>query len=313
LTLDRASNDDLATLKLCPPLQTFILESPVGTVDLSPLAEVGDIATVNLQRVTAESLAPLASMSTRVLLINHVQGADSMAAIGQMKQLEELRIYGALSAPLSDIGGSSSISALEIAESTIARLDGIEDMPRLTDLVLQTTRDVDLSVLPKLQHVTSLRLYDVGIDALPALPPHLTKLAVGLCHLARPAFRERPAELTSLNLDQDFITDVSGLAPLTTVTELILAQNRDLKNIAPLASLTKLTTLSLYNTGVESLEPLEHVPLENLTLTNAPVKSIAPLEKIPTLRYVHGLMVNITDAEIAELEKANPNLKVSRR
>ena len=93
--------------------------------------------------------------------------------------------------------------------------------------------------------------------------------------------------LTSRNLSDDQISDITPLAGLTNLTELFLGNNQ-IKDIAPLAELTNLTGLYLGNNQISDIRPL--IGLINLTwldLRGNQISDITPLTRLVNLAKLY--------------------------
>ena len=95
------------------------------------------------------------------------------------------------------------------------------------------------------------------------------------------------AKLPTLNLSSTpGLVDVSPLAILTQLTELSL-YNTAVSDVAPLANLTQLTYLFLGDTAVSDVAPLANLTqLTELSLSNTAVSDVAPLANLTQLTYL---------------------------
>ena len=107
--------------------------------------------------------------------------------------------------------------------------------------------------------------------------------------------------LTSLNLSGN-ITDLSPLAELNNLTELILSSN-NITDLSPLAGLNNLTWLSLWDNNITDLSPL--AGLNNLTILSLwdnNITDVSPLAGLNNLTRLSLSSNNITDVSpLAEL------------
>ncbi len=129
----------------------------------------------------------------------------------------------------------ASLTRLEVSNSEIRDLIGLEFATGLTSLNLSDNSIPDLTPLSGLTNLTSLILSYNGIRDISPLS--------GLINL------------TSLNLSYNTITDISPLSGLTNLTLLILSGNL-FSDISPLSGLTNLTSLNLSYNSISDLTPL---------------------------------------------------------
>ncbi|MBR90965.1 MAG: hypothetical protein CMO66_06840 [Verrucomicrobiales bacterium] len=123
-----------------------------------------------------------------------------------------------------------------------------------------------------------------------------------------------PADLnkvSSLQLFDSGLHDVSPLANLNHVTVLDLAGNR-ISNITPLAKLTNLEELALDRNLITDLSALANLTkLKNLGLENNRITSLAPLTQLKQLKFLQ-LKNNrhISAEQIQQLQSALPNCRI---
>jgi hypothetical protein len=94
--------------------------------------------------------------------------------------------------------------------------------------------------------------------------------------------------LTSLNANLMGIDDLTGLEYATNLETLRVGQNDYIRDIAPLAGLTKLRTLVLNNSLISDLSPLSGLhDLEYLDIHENAYTDISPLASLVNLRYLN--------------------------
>ena len=111
------------------------------------------------------------------------------------------------------------------------------------------------------------------------------------------------ANLTSLNLGYNQISDISPLAKLNNLTSLDL-RNNQISDISPLAKLNNLTSLDLRNNQISDISPLAKLAnLTSLNLWNNQISDISPLAKLNNLTslYLGGNQIS----DISPLAKLN--------
>ena len=117
-------------------------------------------------------------------------------------------------------------------------------------------------------------------------------------------------KVTTLNLDSIILTEVKELEKLTQLQKLVLQYNQLTKIPKGLENLTQLGSLNLDHnrlTDVKGLEKLTELSLGGNELTN--VKGLENLTQLRELFLLNNL--DLTKAQIAELQKALPNCKIT--
>ena len=175
----------------------------------------------------------------------------------------------------------ASVTVLEVPNSNIRDLTGLEFATRLTRLNLDmeglsnSNRIYDLSPLSSLTNLTSLELSFTGLTDISALG-HLTSL-------------------TTLWLRHNLISDISPLANLTNLEELHLRDNL-ISDISPLANLTNLKRLNLRDNFTLDISPLANLTnLEALDLVSNNISDVSALAGLTNLIGLDLSSNNISD------------------
>lgn len=262
---------------------------------------------------------------TELILENAELAEEDYEAISQMTDLERLEIQ--VNSPLSQLdflknltnlkrlhirangesaGTFSDLSALAgltNMEDLYLYLDGISDlsglsgMSRLKSLVLTGNMEIsDLSPLAELTNLQTLEVpgssENVGID--------LTPLA-GLTNLR------------SLRTGSN-VTDLAPLSGMTELRDLDLTYGGysangavEYESLAPLASLTKLNTLTIRNLKVSDLSPLAGLSdLKSLTIHNgASIRDLSPLAGLSDLKSltIQGARHELDTSALSQVSK----------
>ncbi|MGI5233346.1 NACHT domain-containing protein [Actinoallomurus sp. CA-142502] len=259
--------------------------------------------------------------------------------LGRVAQLESLRVFAPVTAQealaaqtalvrleLPAVGHEAfrhilsleRLRSLSVNVTDITELDAIAGQEALVSLALSGVRaDHGLGFLAAMERLESLTLdAPIGTDRLRPLRrlKHLTLVNVK----ERPSLRDLAETLPDLEALQlvncGQVGDVAALAGMARLTTLNLSVAKGLTSVAPLAGLTGLRNLVLWNTDVADLAPLagmsrlqslgvagcqnirDLTPLAGLTrLDELQLNGIAhpldvtPLRGIPNLRLtVHG-------------------------
>ena len=99
-----------------------------------------------------------------------------------------------------------------------------------------------------------------------------------------------------LDVESNSISDISPLAGLTNLTELIKMGHNPISDISPLASLTKLRRILLNDTEVADLSPLASLrDLEEINVAATRISSLAPLAGLKNLKNLNTIHSDISD------------------
>lgn len=175
----------------------------------------------------------------------------------------------------------------------------------------------NLSDISEMKTFTKLEGTDLCDTEIPDLEPlrdlPLTWLRVARTPIASLEPLRGKTGITYLDID-NFTGDLAPVATLINLTNLS-AMGTNITDLLLLAPLTKLAHLSLQTTAITDLKPLIGKPLTHLTIshlrTDKPV-SLKPLEQLPHLRSLYLYGTEVDEAEVAALQKALPNLYISR-
>ena len=171
----------------------------------------------------------------------------------------------------------ASLTVLEVPNSNIRDLTGLEFATRLTSLNLgmehvfdagwsNSNRIYDLSPLSSLTNLTSLELSFTGLTDVSALG-HLTSL-------------------TTLWLRHNLISDISPLVNLTNLEELDLRDNFT-SDISPLANLTNLEGLNFISNNISDVSALAGLTnLIGLDLSSNNISDVSALAGLTSLEFL---------------------------
>ncbi len=266
-------------------LNLTVLNAPgFGITDLTGLESATHLRSLSVGGNQIRDLMPLANLTgLRALYI----GGNAISDINPLAHLTNLRRLGMLWNQITDI----HILA-DLVNLTYLRLEGnpITDTSPLGNL--PSLSDVDIEI-PSLIRDANLR---TAVHAALGIAPNL--------RITRDALRS----LTTLNVAQLGITDLTGLESATNLRSLAVGGNR-IRDLTPLANLTGLRALYIGGNAISDINPLAHLTnlrrlgldrnqvtditvlagLVNLTylrLAGNPIANPCPLESLPNLRDV---------------------------
>ena len=102
--------------------------------------------------------------------------------------------------------------------------------------------------------------------------------------------------VTTLELNEKQITDVSGIEKFTSLTRLNLNGNQKISDIKPIAQLPNLEQLFLYNNKITDITPLESLTkLKDLGLGKNEISNITPLQTLTNITWLSLCENKISD------------------
>ena len=137
---------------------------------------------------------------------------------------------------------------------------------------------------------------------------------------SEPILKTRLAQLTSLQVNNQRVDNLTGLQYAVNLTRLVL-NNNQIRDLTPLRGLTKLTTLDLRqnplsdisalaslnlssldisNTAVSDLSALQSMPLVGLSMSDTQVTSLAALQNVRGLRSVFANNTPLQDISVLQ-------------
>ncbi len=157
-----------------------------------------------------------------------------------------------------------TVTSLDLSDSDITDLSGIENFPHLVELNLSGNHISDFGALTTLRNLLSLDLSDNKIETIDGL--------------------EQLASIETLHLEGNRIESVHPLKKMARLKTLRLADNR-LTSIEPLASLVWLEELDIRGNLIKDLRALKSVPdLRSLDARYNFIEDLSPLTNKNQLR-----------------------------
>ena len=242
-------------------------DSICSVTDLTPLASLTNLENLQLTCM-AEDLSPLSGLTNlKVLSLRLPVTVDDISFLSNLTSLQSLNIQDNSSGnahiildDLTPLSGLTKLQELRLGVDGIADFDWAQNLTELRELTFwgNEATYTDLDGLKKLTKLQSLTL------------PY-------------------PAIVGNEELDPEPY-DIQGLAGLTELTHLQMYAG--VKDLSPLANLTKLQTLYIYN-GTTKPSDTSLEPVRNLT------------ELREFYFYAYGENVSVDLSPLAELTKLN--------
>ena len=222
-----------------------------------------------------------------------------LTPLRHLQHLEYVSLSGEGLTMIPDFSSSPSILHLEIWDSNLASLDGIETMPSLTYLQIDSNGEhlSDISTLRHLKNLKYLFLYsspmNLDFAVLKYLPALHELLAGGDVDL-RGISQLKSLRILSLQASGGSIANVEEIGRMPWLKELSL--NDSIASIEFLASNTNLEVLEIWvDSNREDYDgvslPLDVSPLKNLTnlrylaLRGFDLQNAEGLDELPNLEY----------------------------
>ncbi len=290
----------LRTLSL--PNERYRGRAAEGSIsDLTPLAQLTQLTTLNLSDNNISDLTPLAQLTqlTRLYLSNN--NISDLTPLAQLTQLTRLYLSNNNISDLTPLAQLTQLTRLYLSNNNISDLTPLAQLTQLTKLNLSNNNISDLTPLAQLTLLTELDLANNNIS-------DLTPLA-------------QFTLLTRLDLGFNNIIDVTPLAQLINLKFLFLSYN-DISDFTPLAQLSQRTSIhadELFKGGfqpsdIELMTVSKPQPLTSATLNGSSVTltllpsgaaydtSIENIRNALTLTGIDGVTVSdvirVSDTEL---------------
>ena len=112
--------------------------------------------------------------------------------------------------------------------------------------------------------------------------------------------------LTYLKLYRDAIDDISDLAPLTNLEDLNLDFNYEIKDLSAVRNMSRLKTLSVQYSKLESIDAIEDLSsLRLINFSNNRISSLPELSKLTSLEDVNLSGNDLSDADVEKLARVS--------
>ncbi len=119
--------------------------------------------------------------------------------------------------------------------------------------------------------------------------------------------------LHTLTFSQVPVKNIKPLSSLTNIEKLYL-DSTDVCDLEPIKDLTKLQFLHIGHTEIADIEAIKGLTnLKILVITRTKISDLEPVKSLPNLQKLWlELCDNITDEQVEDLQKALPNLDITR-
>jgi hypothetical protein len=321
-----ATQEDLNSLSQTNlPNLVYVYVSKAPSIrDVTPLARLAGLRTIEILDTGVTSLAPLAALPALQTLMfgTNANRSDPWPVIkgsaggGQAPPaIPSLETPGsATEVDISAVASMKSLRTLDLRGVTVRSLEPLRGLA-LNNLALRQMHVDDTSPLESLGDLTDLGLFATSVPSFAWIGKRtkLKGLSLTNVRLKNLDMVETLPDLWSLQAWQN--PDLKSLAPLAKLTKLKMLQiaGTQVEDLAPLANLSKLDTLDVSGTRVKTLAPLGKLTaLTMVQATDTSVQDLAPLHASTRLTYV-TVPKTCPEAEIDALKKVAPKAQVARR
>jgi len=269
-----------------------------------------ELAALNVSNTQIRSIEPLANISNLKILDISNTPVDSLQACYEMKLLEDLKMRNTLVTDLSPIQQLNSLSYLDISNNQqIKSLEALSGLQKLKVLYCNNTMINDLSPLAGLSNLETLYCENAEITSLDGLQhiPNLKKVYCDNSLLGRQKaiefMKAHPQILVVYETKQlkmwwdelpvvwknifrkmvelDSIPTKEQLHELTTLTDIDISGEQDIKSLLPLEKLKSLQKLNASSTAIQSLDGIaEAREMRSLNIAHTAVQHLYAMENL---------------------------------
>lgn len=209
---------------------------PSTIADLTPLAPLAQLVTLDLSHTLPDSLEPLGKLPKlkTLHLRDAIRGTD-LSPLSTSPSLEQLHLENNVLEDLSPLAAIATLRELSLDISTLNQPATANTLTNITMLSLSST-PLDLANLDNLTQLEQLYVGNhsprVGLGSLTTLV-NLTNLDIQSSGITSIAALASMKKLETLNMYLNDVVDISALSALPALTSLWMQQN-DITNITPL-------------------------------------------------------------------------------
>ncbi|MGC4093742.1 MAG: hypothetical protein QM756_38745 [Polyangiaceae bacterium] len=303
---------DLTPLAKHDKLTKILLQlsrNPYSPTDLTPLASLPALTTLQLNYGRLSDLSPLSSITSLTTLELFQDNISDLSPLSKLTNLTFLSV--AANPGVSDIealASLGSLSGVSLAGTGVWDFSPLLQLSNLTSLSLGS--NYVLSEPLDLSQISSL----IGLTSLSVFPPFTDLPAIGRMSAMRDLqlMGSPLSDLTtvssfknlySLTVSGASLTDISTLGTLANLGRLDLSNNPLLSDLSSLRGFSSLSALVCSNTGVTALSPLSALPqLRSLDSSSSPVTDIAPL--VANASFANGATLNLQGTPLGCADQA---------
>jgi len=295
LNLENNEIQDVSPLENLKKLHTLILGSN-GITDLND-AHLDTLSGLPLQHLNLNYNVVIFRSGQRIWLTD-------ISILSSFTGLEELVLIENQITDISSLAALTNLRLLDLSTNAITDISPLAHTTALQTLSLANNDIHDISPLAGLYQLTSLNLLSNKNIATVNPLASLTNLETLILDNV-PVGNEISAlankhELRDLSMANAQLTTITPLSELTLLTSLNLRDN-DIRDLSPLSRLARLKTLDLQsNFNVTSIQPLTGlIQLKELDIQNVPVgEEVSALANLEKLVFLDARNCAIADTSV---------------
>ncbi|NOS87464.1 MAG: TIR domain-containing protein [Methylococcaceae bacterium] len=229
--------DDLSPLAALSNLQT--LDCGITSIsDLSPLATLGNLQTLKCVGTNISDLSPLAALSNLQTLNCSSTTISDLSPLAALNNLQKLECWNTTISDLSPLAALSNLQTLNCSQTSTSDLSPLVALSNLQTLRCNSTAINDISPLAALSNLQTLNCSDTTISDLSPL-----------------------AALSNLQTLECWYTNISDLSPLAALSNLqtLYCRHTNISDLSPLAALSNLQIFDCSDTNITDLRPLRRL------------------------------------------------------
>ncbi len=264
--------------------------------DLTPLAKLATLQTLNLALTQVSDLSPIAGLKVlQGLYLSGIKLSD-LSPIAGLKALQTLYLSRTRVSDLSPIAGLKALETLNLTGTQVSDLSPIAGLKALESLSLDGTPVSDLSPITGLKSLETLNLTRTQVSDLSSIAglKALQELYLGGTEVSDLSPLAGLKALETLYLNGTQVSDLSPIAELKALQDLYI-NGTPVSDLSHIAGLKALQDLYLGGTQVSDLAPIAGLKaLETLYLEGTQVSDLGPLMGLAKLRCltVRGLKLS---------------------
>ncbi len=255
-------------------------------LDVSVVGEMPALAFIYLQGKFSNLEALAAHQFGTISL--HEAGLSDLDFLGEQKALTYLSSFGNELVDIGALAAAEKLEILHINSDPLRDLSPLKELPALQSVNIKSDALMDLSSLSGQESMTELTVFAPALNSLAAVAqlPALKALHVTGGSFTSVAGLEQHPTLEDAQLTGWFesdergkLTDLTPLADGCGLTSLTLS-NQELSSLSGVEACSALGALHVWRTSISALAPLTGLPLTSLTLHENQIISLDGLQSM---------------------------------
>ena len=277
---------DIASIAQLKNLQSLIFTNN-RIADVSSIATLENLTVLDISHNQIWDVSPLAGLENLTNLSISYNWISDVSPLKTLGSLTWLDIDRNQITDVSSIAALENLKSLNLSDNWISDVSPLKALENLTWLDISRNAISDFSpiihLIPKLNtyrndNQSSLALVDIPDLNLRAAIERILRKPPGTAITQIDMYK-----LTSVNLSNGYIQDLTGLKFATNLTHLYLWNNQ-ISDVSPLADLINLTSLDLTSNQISDVSPLaDLINLTSLDLGNNQISDVSPLTQLKNL------------------------------